>query len=217
VKGGVGIASLLDSLLVVLILTNLGLLGSSHLRNAIRLLAVQGVALGAVVLAAGGFGLSGSLLLALGVGSLKGAVYPWVLLRVQRKVKADREDEPLVGFTSSFLAGILALGVSFLVASRLTIPAASHLAMPVALSTIISGLVLTISRRSALGQVLGYVVLENGIFLFALTLVGDLPLLLEMGALLEVFFGVFVMGIAIDRISREFSTIDVDGLDRLRG
>jgi hydrogenase-4 component E len=209
-------ASLLDSLLVVLILTNLGLLGTNHLRNAIRLLAVQGLALGAVV-AANGSGLSGSILLALGVGALKGVVYPWVLLRVQRKVKADREDQPFVGYTSSFLAGILALGLSFFVASRLTLPAASHLAMPVALSTIISGLVLTISRRTALGQVLGYVVLENGIFLFALTLVGDLPLILEMGALLEVFFAVFVMGIAIDRISREFSTIDVDGLDQLRG
>jgi hydrogenase-4 component E len=212
-------SSLLDSTLVLLVLTNLAMLATAHLRHSIRLLAIQGFALGAFVLLSQGFALATALTLAVGVAALKGLVYPRVLVRVQRKVKAESEDAPLVSYTSSFLAGILALGASFLVASSLDLPfpTPSALAMPVALSTIITGLALTITRRTALAQVLGYVVLENGIFLFALILVGDLPLLLELGALLEVFFGVFVMGIAIDRISREFNTIDVNGLTRLKG
>jgi hydrogenase-4 component E len=202
-----------------MVLSNLAMLGTHNLGSSIRLLALQGLALGALVPLLNGDGGLPTVLLALLVGALKGAVYPWVLLRVQRKVKVENEDDPLVGYTLTFITGILALAVAFLVSPRIT-PAGSTLptlALPVALSTIITGLTLTVARRKALAQVLGYVVLENGIFLFALSLVGDLPLLLELGGLLEVFFAVFVMGIAVDRISREFATTDVDALDRLKG
>lgn len=212
-------SSLADSVLVIMVLTNLAMLGTHNLGSSIRLLALQGLALGALVPLLNADGALPTLLLAFVVGALKGAVYPWVLLRVQRKVKVESEDDPLVGYTITFITGILALAVAFLVAPRIT-PAGSTLpplALPVALSTIITGLTLTVARRKALAQVLGYVVLENGIFLFALSLVGDLPLLLELGGLLEVFFVVFVMGIAVDRISREFATTDVDALDRLKG
>ncbi len=212
-------SSAADSILVLLVLTDLAMLGTNQLGNSIRLLALQGLALAAIVPLAGQEGLVGAVLLALGVGVLKGAVYPFVLLRVLRKVKVEAEDAPLVGYTASFLMGILALTVAFLIAPRIT-PAGSEvpaLAIPVALSTIITGLTLTVTRRTALAQVLGYVVLENGIIHLALSLLGNLPLLLELVGLLEVFFAVFVMGIAVDRISREFATIDVDALGRLRG
>jgi len=212
------VSQLADFLLVLMVLANLAMLGTKALHNSVRLLALQGAALGALVpLMAGGD--VQSYLLAAGVVALKGAVYPWVLQRVQRKVRGEEEDEPLVGYTASFFAGILALTVGFLLAPRLAPPGpeVTALALPVALSTIMSGLTLTVTRRLALSQVFGYVVLENGIFLFALAIVGELPLLLEMGGLLEVFFAVFVMGIAVDRISREFLTTDVDALGQLRG
>ena len=209
----------MDAALVLVVLTNLAMLGTNNMGNSIRLLALQGLALGAsVALIAPDEG-ARTLLLAVGVASLKGVLYPWALLRVLRKVKATTEDQPLVGYTLTFLTGIAALGAGFVISARLPPPstAVSALALPVAVATIVAGLALTITRRTALAQVLGYVVLENGIFLFALVLVGGLPLLLELGGLLEVFFAVFVMGIAVDRISREFSTTDVNGLDRLRG
>jgi hydrogenase-4 component E len=213
------LSSLADSVLVLVVLSNLAMLGTNNLGNSIRLLALQGFAIGALVLLLAPEADLRTLLLAAGVAGLKGLVYPWALVRVLRKVKVVSEDEPLVGYSVTFITGILALAVAFIVAPRLAPvgPAPPPLALAVALSTMIAGLTLTITRRTALAQVLGYVVLENGIFLFALTLVGGLPLLLELGGLLEVFFAVFVMGIAVDRISREFSTIDVDALDRLRG
>ena len=212
-------STLADSALVAIVLTNLAMLGTNNLTNSIRLLALQGLALSALVLLLEPDLSLRGLLLAAGVAALKGFVYPWVLGRVLRKIKVASEDQPLVGYTATFITGILALGIAFIVAPRLAPagPAPPVLALPVALATMIAGLTLTVTRRTALAQVLGYVVLENGIFLFALILVGGLPLLLEMGGLLEVFFGVFVMGIAVDRISREFSTVDVDKLDQLRG
>ena len=208
-----------DSALVLVVLANLAMLGTNQMSNSIRLIALQGLALGGCVLLLSPELGAGAVALALGVASLKGALYPWALHRVQRKIKAQTDDDPLVGYTLTFLTGILALGAGFVVAPSLGpgAAAASPLAVPVALATIVAGLTLTVTRRTALAQVLGYVVLENGIFLFALVLVGGLPLLLELGGLLEVFFAVFVMGIAVDRISREFATTDVNGLDRLRG
>ncbi len=59
--------------------------------------------------------------------------------------------------------------------------------------------------------------MENGIYAFGVALVGGVPLLVELGVLLDVFVAVFVMGIAIYHINREFDHIDADQLDRLRG
>jgi hydrogenase-4 component E len=213
------LSSAADPALVLLALSNLALLGTGHLANSIRLLGLQGAALGALVVLISPDVGAGHLALALGVGGLKGLLYPWVLTRVLRRIKATAEEDPLVGYASSFLAGVLALAAAFAIAPSLTPPGAAlpTLALPVALTTMITGLTVTMTHRTALAQVVGYVVLENGIFLFALCLVGGLPLILELGGLLEVFFAVFVMGIALDRISREFSTIDVDALGQLRG
>jgi len=75
---------------------------------------------------------------------------------------------------------------------------------------------LIVARNNALNQVLGYLVLENGIFLTGLALALEAPLLLEMAILLDVFFGVLVMGVAIFHISRAFDSIEVDELTALK-
>ncbi len=72
------------------------------------------------------------------------------------------------------------------------------------------GLFLIVSRRNALMQVIGYLVIENGIFVFAVITVAETPLLVELGILLDAFVAVFVMGIAVFHINREF------GIDRCR-
>ncbi len=80
----------------------------------------------------------------------------------------------------------------------------------------LTGFIVLTTRRKALTQVVGYLTLENGIFIFGLTLVEAMPFLVEAGVLLDVLVGVFVMGIVVDHISREFSTIDGDELTELR-
>ncbi|HEU4428038.1 MAG TPA: hydrogenase, partial [Myxococcota bacterium] len=71
-------------------------------------------------------------------------------------------------------------------------------------------------RRKAITQVVGYLVLENGIFLMGLTLHEAMPLLVELGVLLDLLVGVFVIGIVLNHINREFSSLDVTRLDTLR-
>ncbi|HSV94053.1 MAG TPA: NADH-quinone oxidoreductase subunit K, partial [Desulfobacterales bacterium] len=88
--------------------------------------------------------------------------------------------------------------------------------LTVALFTTAVGLMVIVSRRKAVTQVLGYLAMENGIYAFGMAFAIQEPLLVEMGVLLDVFAGVLVMGIAIYNISREFDHIDTDRLTALK-
>ena len=198
--------------MVCLVLSNLMLVGSSRIGVCIRFVAVQGVLLGLLPLAMHHWLLAGTSIV------IKGSVFPWLLFRAMREANVRREVEPYVGFSSSLLIGVAALGVSSWLASRLPPlgPSISALVLPVALFTMMTGLFLIVSRRQALTQVIGYLSLENGIFAFGLGLVREAPVIVEMGILLDIFVAVFVMGITIFHISREFDQIDTEQLTALK-
>jgi hydrogenase-4 component E len=124
--------------------------------------------------------------------------------------------EPLVGYMTSFLLGAAALVVAFAVAARLPPITSARMLVPVALVTLIIGLIVLITRTKALSQVLGYLILENGIYLFGLTQARRVPFLVEAGVLLDVFVGVFVMGIVVFHINREFDSISALNLTELK-
>jgi len=211
---------LLDTLFVLVILTNWHLLGSSRLGACIRTVAVQAMLLGMISLLAQ-WGNAGPRLILLAIVStvIKAGLLPWLLRRAVREVAARTEVEPLVGFTTSLLAGLGLLGAALYVAGRLPLPGddGTSFLVAVALFTIMVGLLLIVSRRKAVMQTLGYLAMENGIYAFGLAFAVEEPLLVEMGVLLDVFVAVFVMGIAIYHISREFDHIDTDRLSALRG
>ena len=75
--------------------------------------------------------------------------------------------------------------------------------MPAAIANVLLGFLLLVARRKAITQVVGYLVLENGVFVFGLGLAAEQPILVELGVLLDLLVGVFVMGIAIHHISRD--------------
>jgi hydrogenase-4 component E len=209
----------IDTLIVVLILTNFSLLSSSRLGACIRVVAVQGVLLGVLPL----FVSEGNLLLRVMVLAgitvlVKGIVFPALLLRTLRSAEVRREMEPFVGYTTSILVGLGLVALALWLGGRLPlpVPVRSPLVVPLALFTIMAGLFAVISRRKALTQVLGYLMMENGIYAFGLAFAYSEPLLIELGTLLDVFTAVFVMGIAIFHINREFDHIDTDLLNTLR-
>ena len=78
------------------------------------------------------------------------------------------------------------------------------------------GLLVLTTRRKALSQVVGYLVLENGIYVFGLSQVERVPFLVEMGVLLDIFVGVFIMGIVVFHINREFDSLDSTRLTELK-
>lgn len=211
-------SELLNLVLVVVVLFDFLMLGTSRLGAVIRAAGAQGVLLGVAFLAM--HGASGPRTLALGAATIaiKGAVIPKILMNALRSQGIRREVEPFVSFTTSLLLGALATGLSVVFAGTLPLVEedATPLLVPASLATVLTGFIVLTTRRKALTQVVGYLTLENGIFLFGLTLVHAMPFLVEAGVLLDLLVAVFVMGVVIDHITREFASPHVDELTELR-
>jgi hydrogenase-4 component E len=209
-----------DELMIALILADLALLASGRMKSCVRIVSLQGIMLGALpVLAASGQPtVRIAILIAGGVG-IRGIVFPLLLSRMLVSASIRREVEPFVGYTASLLFGVFAILASIWISARLSIvhPALPPLAGPVAIFTILVGLFLIVSRKKAISQVLGYLVMENGIYVLGIWMVVEVPMLVELGVLLDAFVAVFVMGIATWQIRREFDHTDVDQLDSLKG
>lgn len=209
----------IDALLVIILLLNLALLSAGRLATCIRIFALQCLALSVLPLAGAGFHgqLSHALIIMLVTVTLKVLLIPWLLLRTIRSGEIQREIEPFIGFSASVLLGAGLIAASFAIASRLPLPEAmSTRLVPTALATTLIGLLVLVSRIKAITQVIGYLIVENGIFLFGLTLLHQMPLMVELGILLDVFVGVFVMAIVVYHIRREFDHMDTQLLTSLR-
>jgi hydrogenase-4 component E len=212
-------AQRLDLLLALLFLPTFVILGSSRLPSCLKALAAQGVLLGLLPLAHATHAPAPRvILLAVIVILIKGLLLPRLLGRAMRQVDVRQEVEPIIGFGFSILSGILFLIIGFWLSSRLPLPGSfkSPLAVTLAFFNLFSGFMLLISRRKALTQVVGYLVLESGVYIFGVSVALELPILVELGILLDVFVAVFVMGIMIFHIQRTFDHIDADQLSVLK-
>ena len=208
-----------DTIMILIVLINFTLLGLSRLGTCIRVVAIQGTVLGLLPLLCNFNNLEFHLIFfSIAIISLKGLVFPWLLRKTLRDLNTNREIEPFIGYGTSIAMGIVVLMICMWFSSRLILPVAteSNLIVPVAFFTIMSGLFLIISRKKAVTQVLGYLVMENGIYTFGVALVEKQPVFVELGILLDVFVAVFVMGITIFHINREFDHIDTDQLSKLK-
>jgi hydrogenase-4 component E len=203
-------------LLLFIVLTDLVVLGVSRLSTCIRAIAWQGFVLGLLPLVVSGSISTHVVFLAAGTVVVKAVVLPRMLRWAMREAKVRREVEPLIGYLGSLLLGVLALGVAFAVATRLPAVEGSDLLIPIALASVIIGLVVLITRGKAITQVVGYLILENGVYLFGLTQTSRVPFLIEIGVLLDVFVGAFIMGIVVFHINREFDSISSAQLTELR-
>ena len=212
--------ALTDIIQAVGLLSCFALLATSRIGACIRWLSFQGILFGLVPLIVHHDGLSiREIALASGNVALKGVIFPWLLLRLRARADYNREVQPLVSFIMSILFGTLALALSVWLTMQMkpALKDAPFVMLDSSIFLIFVGLFLIVSRRNALMQVIGYLVLENGIFVFGVITVVGTPLLVELGVLLDAFVGVFVMGIAIYHINREFGSIDVDRLTVLKG
>jgi hydrogenase-4 component E len=205
--------------MMALVLSDMALLGLGLLSTCIRVVAFQGVLLGLFSVAVQWGSLTPRVwILAAVSGLLKGWAYPLLLRRAVRNAGVQREIEPYVGPIPSVLAGILLFGASVRIGTRLPLAGAgAGFIVPASLMTLLTGLFLVTARRKALTQTLGYIVFENGIFAFGVASVGEIPALVELGILLDAFVAVFVMGIAMYHINREFDHLDADRLNALKG
>lgn len=204
-------------ILLFVILFNFFILGTSRLNTCIRSVALQGALLSLLPLFLHTLTFH-TYLLAVGAFLLKGLLMPWLLFRAIRQVKIRREVEPRIGYIPTLLLGALTTAGAFIFGDRLPLlPEHLHsLFIPAALSTLAAGFLMLITRRKAIAQVLGYLMFENGIFIFGTLLAETMPFLVEMGVLLDMLVAIFVMGIVMHHINREFSTLNTEQLSLLR-
>lgn len=197
---------------------NLLALGSSRLPAVIRAMSVQGVILGAMPVLMEHELDWRVLLVAVATMVGKGLVIPSLLRRAMRTAQIDRELEPLIGYVPSLLLGAGGtIGALALAQFLPLLPEhAGSLLVPGALATVFTGFILLIGRNKAISQVCGYLILENGIYIFGLLLITAMPLLVEAGVLLDLTVGVFIIGIIVDRIQRAFDSLDTRKLTALR-
>jgi len=149
---------------------------------------------------------------------LKGLVIPRLLRRMERRFSAERELEPYVNTaTSMVVAGLLVL---FGYAVTRPLVALSHLptrvGVPLAMGLVLVSLFVVISRKKALTQVVGFLMLENGLALLAVLGTYGIPLIVELGVFLDALMGFLVMQIFVYQIHETFESIDVEQLNQLR-
>lgn len=211
-------AQLLDPLLIVALALNFVALGVSRIRAVINAVAFQGILLGILPLFVHPeIGIRGILLVTVTIG-VKGFLIPAFLIHAMREAHIQHEVKPVVSCMSSVLLGAVGTGLSILYSYKLPLAEEhSHLLfVPASLATVWTGFLMLTTRKKAIMQVLGYLLLENGFFLFGLLLLEAMPLLVEIGVLLDLFTGVFVMGIIIHHISREFASMSTEHLAELK-
>ena len=149
---------------------------------------------------------------------LKGVAIPALLRTMQRRFGAQREETPYVNTeTSLVIASLLVLFAYVLARPWMTV---SHLptrqGLPLAMGLLFVSLFIVVSRKKAITQVIGFLMLENAIALLAAVGTYGVPLLVELGVFLDALMGFLVMQIFIYHIHETFETIDVEELAHLR-
>jgi hydrogenase-4 component E len=192
----------------------------SSLAGQVRMFAVQSGILACLAAVVAYFGASGELFgVAVVFAIIKVIVIPNVLNRTVAKIGMQRAVAPYLG-TSTTL-GICAVLVVIAVYVMAPVTASNRLptadGIPLAFAGVLIGLFTTVNRRRALTQILGFLMLENSIFMIALLATYGVPLIVEMGVFLDVLVAVLILEVFVYRIKENLDSIDVKQLGVLRG
>jgi hydrogenase-4 component E len=211
--------TVIDIVLLLVLLSDLYLLSLTRLGASIRVMAFQGVLLALLpLLSAGGILSLHGLIIAVSSLAIKAILIPRLLSHAAREVHTGLAIDSHIPYGAALLTGMGMVLVSFWVARKFALPVTvtSRLWIPVSLAGVMIGLLMLIIRKKAISQVIGYLVLENGIYILGLSLAAQMPFLVELGVLLDVFAGVFIMGIIMNHIKNYFDDLDVDNLTILK-
>jgi hydrogenase-4 component E len=209
----------LDVICGGILLTAVLTLWRRDLAAIIRLLAIQGGLIAGLALLLGITERSGELCLAaLGVAVLKVGVLPTILRRVLADSGEVRETAPLVNVTASLLTAAALTLLAYVLSGPLVAlaPSAATRALPVGVAVVLLGFFMLVTRRRALSQVIGFLLLDNGITTTAFLATSGVPLVVELGVSLDVLLVVLVLQIVAARMRTAFGSTDLDGLNGLR-
>ncbi|WP_405959635.1 hypothetical protein OG235_03210 [Streptomyces sp. NBC_00024] len=203
-----------------------------ELAAIVRLFAFQGIALAAIALL---LGLHedrwGLIVVAVGIGALRAGLLPYLIRRALKAFVAEREGEegrhggseearetqPLVNVAASLLTAAALTLLAYAVARPLVEldPTPATRALPVGLAVVLIGFFVLVTRRRALAQVVGFLLLDNGITATAFLAASGVPLIVELGVSFDVLLAVLVLQVLTLRVREAFGTTDIDDLREL--
>jgi len=209
----------LDAILILIVILGLFIVASTRMGTMIQIFGLQSLFLGCAPFFMYAHEMELYIIIvSLAAIVLRAFIMPHFLFWAIRHVSLRSEASPWIGAGTTLLLSGFAIAGSFLLASKLHFPVkiSSDMVIPSSFSLLIMGFLLLVGRTKAISQVVGYLVLENGIFLFAILLLKKMPLLVEMGILLDLFIAALVMGIVVNHISDEFNNTDTIQLTTLK-
>ncbi len=207
-----------DTILALVLLSVLLSFGSSRLPTLIKVLAFQGLVVSIVPLFLSRDMTTGSIVFALVTLLIRGIVIPLSIYLVIKKVAIDREVEPILGYNASLLAGLILIVAATFAAPKFNLPLIGgySLLLPSAIALLVAGMFLLMARRNAIAMVLGYIMMENGIYLVGSSFSTRTHHIVEFGILLDVLAGVMIMAIILQNIKQTFDDVDTARLRTLK-
>ncbi len=211
-----------DALLSLTVLSVLLSLGSNRVRALIKIMAFQGIVVSLIpfFLEHHGEMSTGSIILLQIMLLVKGLIIPGFMYAAVQKVKIQLEVEPIVGYNASLFFGVIFILLAAFITDRLhiSLPVDNDLLMIAALTTLASGLFLIMTRHKAITQVIGYLMMENGIYLVGTALAKETHTMyvVEFGVLLDLLVGIMIMGIVVHNINSSYDDVDTALLGQLK-
>jgi hydrogenase-4 component E len=147
---------------------------------------------------------------------VKALVVPWFMNRVRKHNQLKRVHEPYIPVFYSIIVVVISLVLSFLLSNSLQNDLIHTKYFTVAMASVIFGIYFIIVHRNIFSHVVGYLIIENGIFLFSLAVGSQMPLMVNLAVLLDVLMGVLVLGIFINRIGDTFNSVETENLSKLK-
>lgn len=211
-----------EVILVLILLSVLLSLGSTRLMALVKIMALQGIMVSLTpvllkenILTEGGPAAFYAIMIL-----IKGLLIPGLLFLAVKRVAIKREIEPYIGYHASILTGLALLLASVFITNylHLSLPKGQEMVLITAITTMASGFFLMMARKKAITQVIGYLMLENGIYLIGTALAkhNHTLYIVEFGVLLDVLVGVMIMGIILNNINHAFNDMDTTLLDQLK-
>ncbi|HWR37873.1 MAG TPA: hydrogenase [Patescibacteria group bacterium] len=190
----------------------------TELKNAVNILFVQSVI---IALACGIIGFeTGELhmyVAAVMTAVIKVGLIPYALLRIVGFLKKERETRPILNPNYSALAAGMLIVLSYGMIDKALPGVVSRDALAASVALVLIGLMLIMTRRQAVMQIVGLITMENGLYLLGLSVTKGLPLIIEFGIFLDVLVAVVVLVILTYRLKRSFLTTDTGLLKKLKG
>ena len=146
----------------------------------------------------------------------KAVAVPAFLKYVLKRNHITREAEPFVPNFVSLIITTAIIGITIILSNYMEEARLDKMFFVVALSMLFSGLYIIASRRKIITHVMGYVIIENGVFILSLAVGNEMPMLLNLGIMLDIFASVLILGIFLNKIGDVFKDIDVDQLTSLK-